>query len=178
MADLAAGTKNDDTMFMLFNELSDQQPITLLEVPEKYLTAKGIGKTFYALKTYQIKLFDVYRRDIWYEFKNGNKREAMKKLSTLTIALALAGAGTDEIKDWWLGRDTDWSDRVFDNFLRLGGISKYTMYKAKKEGLGSALLAQFAPPLGIIDPLSKDVEEFIRKGELEKGLRSTADVPV
>ena len=178
MKDLAAGVKNDDTLFMLFNELSDQQPITVLEVPEKYLTAKGVGKTFYALKTFQLKLFDVYRRDVWNEYKNGNKTEASRKLFFLTTALILMGIGTDEIKDFLLGRAADWDDRAIDNGLKLVGFSKYTIYKVRKEGLGQGLLAQFAPPLGIVDPLSKDIDEFIRKGELEKGARSAANVPI
>lgn len=176
MKELAAGKKTDNTLFLLYNALSNAQPISKLEVPEKYLTS-NYGKTFYALKTYQLKLLDVYRNDIWHEIKNGNKLYGFKKLITLTTALVLLGTGADEIKDFILGRKSDFNDRFWDNLFRLFGFSKYTMYKVRKEGLSRGLLAQFAPPAGVIDPLTKDIDELIRKGELEKGTRTIGNIP-
>ncbi len=177
MTALKAGEKSDDTLFLLYNALSDVQPISRIEVPEKYLSS-GAGKVFYALKTYQLKLLDVYRNEVWHEIKNGNKIEGYKKLAFLTGALMFLGAGTDELKDWLLGRKTNFSDLVIDNFLRLGGFSKYTISRAREEGIGQSILAQFAPPFGIVDPLTKDIDELVRKGQLEKGARFTAYVPV
>lgn len=177
MKELREGRKTDNTLFLLWNKLSDTQPISRLEVPEKYLTS-DVGKVFYALKTYQLKLLDIYRNDVWYEIKNGNKLLGFKKLISLSVALISMGALADEIKDFILGRKTDFSDKVWDNLLRLGGFSKYTMYKVRKEGLSKGLIAQFAPPAGFIDPLTKDIDELIRKGELEKGARTTQSLPV
>jgi hypothetical protein len=180
MEQLAAGKKTDDTLFLLYNKLSDVQPISAIEVPEKYLTS-GAGKLFYALKTYQIKLMDVYRDQIINEMRHGTKVdriEAARKFTMLTAGLVGLGMTTDEFKDWILGRKTYFNDLFIDNLWRIGGLSKYTISRYTEEGLGSAMLAQFAPPLGSIDAATKDLTEFIRKGELEKGARTWAFVPV
>lgn len=175
--DLIHGNKTDDILFLLWNELSDKQPITKLEVPEYYLTS-NVGKVFYSLKTYQLKLLDIYRNDIWQEIRFGDKGKGYRKLITLTTALMLLGAGADEAKDFILGRETSFSDLLINNLLKIGGFSKYTIFQTRKEGLGRGFVSQFAPPFGILDTGTQDIDELIRKGELEKGARFTQHIPV
>lgn len=177
MQDLTEGNKTNDLLFVLWNELSDKQPISELEVPEPYHTSP-VGKVFYSLKTYQLKLLDIYRNDVWHEIKQGDKRKGYKKLITLTTAIFLLGASTDEVKDFIFGRKTSFSDLVINNMLKIGGISKYTIYKTRTEGMSGGIISMIAPPFGIFDEGLRDIDELIRKGTLEKGASFTQDVPV
>ena len=173
--DLKTGKVTDDILFTLFNTLSDIQPITPLEVPQKYHRTNW-GKTFYALKTYQLKLLDVFRNKIIDRIKNGDREEKIEGLKSfirLSTSLVLLNAGLDEVKDFINGRKTDFSDRVVDNILKLGGFSRYTLWKTREEGIGKGLLTQFAPPLGVFDAALLDVAK-----PDDKGLRVTRYIPL
>ena len=90
------------------------------------------------------------------------------------MLLVLANGAADELKDWLLGRETDLSDRVTDNVLRLFGVSKYMTWKARTEGYGSAIVRQILPPFKFVDSLSKDI---LSAGD-GKGLQTPQSVPV
>ncbi len=172
--DLKAGNITENVKLYLFNVLSDFQPISLSEMPQKYLTG-GNGRIFYMLKTFTLKQFDIYRREIFQKIaKEGSRLEGIKNLVYLTSAFVAANAGADFIKDFILGRPIDIEDKVVDNFLRLLGISKFVTWKAREEGVGSAMVRQIAPPFKAVDALSKD----INKAGDEKGLEITQSIPV
>lgn len=187
VGDLVNKNVTSDVKFLLFNELSDVQPISRIEVPEKYLTSDS-GKLFYVLKTYQLKLFDIYRREIFQEIKKGNVKEGLGRLGRLTTGLVVLGAGVDEIKDFVFNRKTSFSDKVIDNFLKLGGFSKYTTWQARKEGLGKALLSQIMPATGLANDISKDVMKLYdeqhadtkdkRRNARHKGYETVKDIPL
>lgn len=174
--DLVSGEISDNVKLLTYNRLLDFQPVGLSEMPQKYLDA-GNGRLFYMLKTFTLKQFDVYRREIYYELKSGDhtrQKQGMKNFVRLTMFFVLANAGADELKDWILGRETDLDDRVTDNMLRLFGISKFVTWKARTEGVASALARQILPPFKFIDSLGKDI---ISAGD-EKGLEMLGSVPV
>jgi len=113
--DLKAGKITDNVKLLVYSRLLDFQPAALSEMPEQYLKA-GNGRVFYMLKTYTLKQFDVFRREVYNTFKNGDsqqKIEAVKKLAYLSGLIVLSNAGADEIKDWMLGRETTLEDRTF-----------------------------------------------------------------
>lgn len=174
---LKNGEKTDDTLFLLYNHLSDVQPISRIEVPERYLRS-NVGKVFYALKTYQIKLLDIYRNEVYNEWKSGNRVDAVRKLTTMTAALVALGVGTDELKDWLLRKKgLTLKERVYDNLWRIAGFNKY-MANRLDEGLGAAVFSQTAPPLGVADAAVRDMAELARTGELKFGSRSAAYIPI
>ena len=174
--DLLANDITDNVKLLVYNRLLDFQPVSLSEMPEKYLTA-GNGRLFYMLKTFTLKQFDIYRNEIYYGLRHGNKAkkiEAMRNFIALTSMFVLANAGADELKDWVLGRDTDLGDRVVDNLLRLFGVSKFVTWKARTEGAGSAIARQILPPFKFIDAATKDI---VTAGD-DKGLYTINSVPV
>jgi len=166
----------DNVKLLVYSRLLDFQPVALSEMPEKYLTA-GNGRLFYMLKTFTLKQFDIYRNEIYNKFKNGDradKVQAIKNLVRLTMFFVIANAGADELKDWVLGRKTDFEDRAVDNMLRLAGVSKFYTWKARTEGIGSATLKLILPPVKFIDSLTKD----ITKAGDEKGLETVGSIPL
>ena len=54
--------KNSDVKLLLWHDLSDMQPVSLSEMPLKYLQNPN-GRLLYMLKTFTVKQFDVMRRD-------------------------------------------------------------------------------------------------------------------
>lgn len=175
--DLKTGKNTEDVKLLAFNELLDMQPVALSEMPVQYLKG-GNGRVFYMLKTYTVKQFDIYRNEVWHEMVK-NPAKGMRNLVYLTGSLVLANATADEIKDTILGRETSWEDRTIDNLLRLAGFSKFTIYKARQEGAGSAAAQTILPPMKLLDSISKDLTSK-NDGEPKgiEDLETPASVPV
>ena len=91
VAAIRTGRKTDDVGYYLFSELSEVQPISLSQMPVKYLTAKE-GKIFYALKSFALKQFDFARKKILREIGRGKFKSAFK--NTLVLSAYLGGSQT------------------------------------------------------------------------------------
>lgn len=174
---LQQGEITENVKMLVYSRLADFQPVGLSEMPERYLTS-GNGRVFYMLKTFTIKQFDAFRREALSKIASGKtkgeKVEGLKNLIRLALFFVLANATADELKDWVLGRTTDFSDRVADNVLRLAGASKFVTWTARTEGAGTALAKQVLPPFKFIDSLTKDI---YNAGD-DKGLELTASIPL
>ena len=173
--DLKKGDITDNVRLLVYNRLLDFQPVALSEMPEKYLKG-GNGRLFYMLKTFTIKQMDVYRNEVYKQIASPDRKvklQGLKNMARLSMYFVLANAGADELKDFILGRKTSFSDRVIENFLRLGGISKYVTWTARREGVGTAAAKQLLPPFKFIDSLSKDI---LSAGD-KKGVRTIGSIP-
>ncbi|MCK5451195.1 MAG: hypothetical protein KAI70_05475 [Candidatus Omnitrophica bacterium] len=170
--DLIKDKITDNVKLLVYSRLLDFQPVALSEMPQKYLDA-GNGRLFYMLKTFTLKSFDVFRNEAYNKIKKGDV-QGFKNLVRLACFFVLANAGADEIKDFFLRRHTDFEDRVTDNILRLFGVSKFVTWKARTEGVGSALSRQILPPFKFIDAAGKDI---LHAGD-EKGLEVMASIPI
>ena len=169
MADLKAGNISENVKVMMFSELSNYQPISLSELPLKYLQHPN-GRIFYALKSFTIKQLDVLRRDVVHEFQSGNKAEATKKLVAYITILPLMGAGVQEVKDFISRGDDidieDIPDQYISKLYQLFGTSRYITENFTKKGeLTPALGELFLPPIGLIDAFSKDLTKTV-SGEI------------
>jgi hypothetical protein len=115
------------------------------------------------LKTYAIKQLNIFRSKIaTLSDKNASKEErikAAKDLIRLAGLLMLMGMTTDEIKNFILGREVSFRDKVMDNMLKLAGLNKYTIYQGRKEGLGKAAASFIIPPVPYIDYVMKDINK-------------------
>ena len=60
--DLAQGKLTDDVKLLMFCEICNIQPVSKSEMPEKYLTGNW-SRLGYQLKTFTVKMFDVFRRE-------------------------------------------------------------------------------------------------------------------
>lgn len=152
---------SDNIKMLLYSKVLDFQPVALSEMPELYLNS-GNGRVFYMLKTYTMKQFDVFRREVFHNIKSENpqqKIQGIKNMVQLVALLTLANATADEIKDFMLGKETRFSDNVIENFLSLGGASRYLKMKISRDGIGTALSQQILPPMKFINSASKDAFE-------------------
>jgi len=157
--DLQDGTINDNIKLLIHSRVLDFQPMSLSEMPQKYLTA-GNGRVFYMLKTYTVKQLDVYRNEVYNKLKNGDRAEkiqAIQNFGRLMMLLALANGGANELKDFILGRKTSFRDQTVDTLLKLAGISRFTVWQARREGPWTAAAKLILPPFKFIDSAYKDI---------------------
>lgn len=179
--DLKSGNITENVKYLAFNKLLDFQPVALSEVPEKYLSS-GNGRIFYTLKTWTIKMFDVYRNEAFQDISSGNKQQVIKGLQNLirlSMCLVLMNATADTIKDLLLGRKIELNDLVIDNIAKLFGLSKYQLDLSSKEGIGSTLISTILPPTQLVDSAYKDINKSIKANELDiQNLATWKSVPI
>ena len=159
ITDLKNGVASENVKYLLFSELLDFQPVALSEMPEKYLTG-GNGRIFYMLKSFTLKQIDVSRREAFDKIAEGNVKEGLGNLIRFAVAFMLMNGTADVIKDFLLNREIDLNDLLLDNLLRLAGFSKFQIYKAREEGIGSTALRTIVPPAKFIDSLWKDIRSI------------------
>jgi hypothetical protein len=127
VADLKEGNITDNVKLYLFNELSDIQPITLSEMPQKYLDHPN-GRILYMLKSFTLKQWDIVRREIVQEYSKGNKQQAIKNAALMSGYLAAANVGVSTMQNIMMGRKVD-PDAIPGNalwsLLGVFGMNKY-----------------------------------------------------
>lgn len=153
IADLKAGEVSRNVKLWAFNEISDVQPTSLIEMPEGYLNAKN-GRLAYMLKSFTLKQIDLVRNKIIGQWKAGNKAEASKNAALLAGYLTVANTGTGAVKDILLGREVrpeDIPDRALWALLGVYGMNEYVFDRYLKQGKivegGMAYITPAAPYL-------------------------------
>ena len=164
LRDLANNNITDNVKLFLFNQLSDVQPISLLEVPQKYLDARN-GRIFYALKTFMLKQLDIQRSQGLNKIRQGKVAEGVGFLAKYYGLMALGGAGTAQIQNLLLGREEEFTDGMAATLMKNFALSEYNL-KDLSKGRVSEFLANIAgPPTAVLDAVIKDVAEFGRDSE-------------
>ena len=176
VSDLQNGVASENVKFLLFTNLADFQPIDASEMPEGYLKG-GNARILYMLKTYTLKQIDIFRNEV---FIGMHKRpaEALGNLVRLAALFTLCNASADVIKDLILGRplydeDDDegnfWAEKFIDYLLRIMGLTKYSLYKFKRDGIAEGVSSIVLPPIfNFITRGGKDVDKAMKDdGEFE-----------
>jgi hypothetical protein len=169
--------ENRDALFVLFNDLSQWQPISLSEMPAAYNTA-GNMRIAYMLKSFNIKALNNIKREVMNDYNSGNTLGAAKSGMYLVAAMSLAGAGADEIKDWILGRDTEFSENVYDQLGSMFLMNRFTIERGLDQGkLLTSLVQGQMPPLRYMDFVIDDMGKWMFDRENFK-FKSLQNIPV
>jgi len=158
MVDFANKRDTRNTRLYMLHKLSDFQPATLSELPEGFLKG-GNWRILYMLKSFDIKKFDVYRREVFQQIaKPGIKGKliGIKNLIKLAMFLTAMEASADVIKDLLSGKEVVISDLVIQNLADFF-ISRYRRGTMRREGVGSGFAKQIVPPFKLINAIGKDV---------------------
>ena len=115
---LETGEINDDIISLAYWTLLEHQPVAESEMSALYLRSSG-AKLFYQLKTWQMKQLSLWRSETVGMWKKGQKAQAIKNGITMTIALTMAGAAPDVLRDFFQGRPIHLKDFVAENLFRL-----------------------------------------------------------
>lgn len=151
--DLQNKHMSQNVKLMLFNELSDVQPISLSEMPKSYLDAPN-GRILYMLKSFTLKQLDVLRREILQEYKRGNKMNAIKNAVRIGGYMMAGNTGTSIVKDWMQGREIrpeDLPSRSLWALLGVYGLNEYSAEQFNKRGPMTGLAMYMAPASPMID---------------------------
>lgn len=170
--DLKGGKVTDDTRFYIFNKVLDVSPRALEEMPEAYVKYPN-ARIFYSMKSYAIKVLDVYRNDVAKKWKD-SPATATKNFIWLTSTLAMAGATGSQIRDWYNGKETKFSDNVMNSLLNLMLLSSYDVGQIGTDGIGKAILSKGLPATRLFDDIGRDL---INAGD-GKGVDSVRNIPV
>ena len=162
VSDLRAGNITDNVKMLAFSELANFQPISLSEMPLKYLQADA-GRVFYALKSFTLKQFDVMRREIIHELTDGNPVQGMRKFIAYATILPLSGATVQEVKDFISRGDEisieDIPDQMAINAIKLMGTSQWVVENRLKKGqFGAAIGEAVMPPITLLDGLKEELQ--------------------
>ena len=152
IADLKAG--NRDSAYirtLLFNKLSETQPLTKAEMALGIVNNPNLRFTV-AMKSFMVKQLNFVKDRMVNEFidgvRTGNARKIKKASSDLALLmtfLLMIGLPVDALKDFLAGRLGYMSDYLFNGVFRIFGISRYTAYQARKEGVGQAAFDYVTP---------------------------------
>ena len=171
---LKRGDANDPNVkTYLFSQLAKTQPISLSEYSEFYLRNPS-ARPAYFLKSFALKQLETTRRDVTRKLASGNAneiRDGMRQGIRLSVLFGGGMTANNLFKDYLLDRDdkpgmgfkvnlSDPSIKITGNqvpkiknvanaaadaILTLFGLSKYSVYRIKDDGL-YGVVDMFLPP--------------------------------
>lgn len=174
-----SGEVTDSVRLHAFHQVSKINPVSLSQMPARYLTA-GNGRIFYTLKSYNIKALAMLRREGFAKMAvKGTRKEGLIQVVKLAALIVAAGVGTDELKEWLLGKDSTLSDKVHENLLGILMVSSYTLEQTQRSGVGAAGVASFLVPPGLtaFDPLMRDIFNLVNP-EKEATYKTLKETPI
>lgn len=141
--ELQSGKITDRVKTLLWNDLTDVQPITLTEMPEAYLKMPN-GRIFYSLKTYMIKQLDLLRNRSLAKMKSKDNKTRLEGLRDIARYAGIVGGGNASVatvRDYYLSggdpRDLtvkNYTDNFINSLLSVGFMNKYIVEKYLSEG--------------------------------------------
>ena len=170
--DLARGRYDSENVKLLaFHELSDFQPISLSEMPEAYLNAKN-GRLLYMLKSFTLKQYDLVRRNIYQEAKQGNIKGAARNAAVLAGYLSVTNMGIQSIRDMLLGREVrveDIPSKAWWSLLGVYGGNKYLVDRYFSQGdIKQGAIELLVPATPLVDSVfSMTADVFDEDKEFE-----------
>ena len=167
IADLK-GDKKDSALVrsLLFNKLSETQPLSSAEMAMGIVGNPNL-RLAVAMKSFMVKQMvftkDRMLNDMFGPGRtNAQRLNAHKDLAKLLTFMLLIGVPTDALKDFLAGRVGYLGDYLFDGTFRVAGVSRYTGYKIRTEGIGRAAF-DYATPVAFQQAMDAS-------GELQKVL--------
>jgi len=158
LEDVANKKLTENVKLLLWHELSGVQPISLSEMPQKYLNHPD-GRLLYMLRTFTIKQFDFMRREIFNLARHGKTYEAALNTAKFASLFIAANSGVDALKDFMKGKEIEMEDHIVDNAWTLVGLNKYTIDGAKRKGPSRAVIDFVAPPISVFDDLYRGIDD-------------------
>lgn len=181
VSDLKAGRMSDEVKDYAWMELSRTQPISMLEMPQKYM-AHPNARSYLMLKSFVMKQIDLVRRDAIQNMKHplkepGKFAKGVRNLTEISIVMGTAGAGTQAVKDWLQGKEvkfelTDipmnmiknlgWSEYQLDKFR---GVSRQAAQLRRDSGDKMARASEAQPVIATLElamPPARIFDDVIR----------------
>ncbi len=163
-ADLVADDLSENVRLMLFNELSDVQPISLSEMPAAYLNNPNM-RIFYMLKTFALKQLDLLRKRGVDQIAKGNYAQGGKFIASYITVFGGMGATVTEIKHGLTGRGfnvQDIPDNYVDTLMGIFLMNRYMGQDIQKGNIVDAAANVVVPPLDWVNAVAQDVAAAVK----------------
>lgn len=169
--------KDQDVRLFAFNELSNQQPITKLEVPEFYNKYPQF-RVLYLYKTFAVKQLNFAYANILSDIKN-NPKQGFKKLVKFMAWLMAVGVTKDIIADMLKGKEIHLTDSAMFSITSFFFLNEYNYYTFKNKGAIMGVFHMVMPPVPLMTEISSDVKRA-SKGKIKNPmqLKTIRGVPV
>ena len=186
IADLQARRVTDNTKLLLWNELSDVQPISLSEMPAAYLNMKN-GRILYSLKSFGLKQLDLVRRNIIMKAQRGQVAEAFEEALKYGAIMGLSGGSVENARSFLRGgfdldATSSMDDAAFESLSKIFFMSKYTKEKFLQEGKYGSYAMNLIQPAApsVLDTIGKSFDSvvFDQEVDFEAFSRTMKNVPV
>tara|TARA_R110002124_G_scaffold239747_1_gene404908 strand:+ start:1508 stop:4621 length:3114 start_codon:yes stop_codon:yes gene_type:complete len=182
METLQKGEIDDNVKLMLWNELSEVQPISLSEMPAAYLNSPN-GRVFFAMKSYMLKQLGLVRKDVVEQYRKGNKKEALVNATRYALIMGTSNATVQEVRNYVKsGFDTEGmtvdftdaatfadtaSDAWVQSLMDIVFLSKYQKERHLANGdWGQYIATQLMPAsIGLTDMVGKAATEVANDQE-------------
>jgi hypothetical protein len=156
---LKNGTDDELTELYMFHELSNTQPISLLEMPKKFLDVPN-GRIMYSLKSFGLKQLTLIHNNIIKKAKGGDKIGATKEALKYAAFIGIAGGTVDEAKGLMSGQEfkvSDLPDHILNNLTSLFFLNKYALGDIQKGDLTAFAGDLVVPPVPPVEAALKQV---------------------
>lgn len=176
--DFVEGKWNDDASLLLFSELARLQPTSSSSRAQGFNEASEFKKIFYTLRSYPLKQVGILREQAYNELKRGNTAHGFARLITY---LTLVAAG-QQVFQFAKDKALDRPDQTFDEYaaagiLQLAMVPRYSIYRAKQEGIGTAAMETLVPGLGMVNDFGKDLLTTAKFATETKGQNGRTQIP-
>jgi hypothetical protein len=162
VSDLQAGKVSENAKLLLWNELSGSQPISLSDMPQKYLGSPD-GRIFYQLRSFTLKQIQLLADDVKDEFDKGNYAKAGKNAVAYAVLVGGGNAAVQEARNAARGRGFD-IERLPEHWLNYlmstALTSKFGVDQLAEGNITGFVESALAPPLGAIGDLANDAVDI------------------
>lgn len=189
MKDLKEWKATDDVRTYIFLKLCNIQPLTATEMPPGYHK----NPVFYMLKSFALKQLD-YIVKKWIKYAIKNPKKGIPRLARIMFFIMMMNGISDELKNITLGRKNNsifyrllngddigpaLSWLFMDNFLKMFGLTKYSIYEAKTNGIDKAFTNIFLsiPPLQVPWNIISDILWMLNWKTSFEDLKSLQMIP-
>lgn len=180
--DLKTGKITDIVRTVMFGELCDVQPMTMLERPEWYVRNPN-GRMLYMLRGVTLRQLNYAIKEAHYAGMKGGikgKIDAFIQLLRIAFWMTLFGGSIGMIKAIFRGQEIkDVSPYFVDGLLQyLLIFNRYTPRKLEEEGVSGVVSDAVIPPFQFWDAVARDLmeEDPEKRGEITKSVPVIGDM--
>jgi len=133
----------------VWHELTQQQPVSKLEMPQWALENPN-GRILMSMKSWMLKQADLMRRKVYDQYKSGDKKGALGNALSLMTAYGVGGAAVGQVTNWLLGRDTEPGvGDIFENAFKTFALNQFTRENIAQGKVEDALVSTVMPPVRV-----------------------------
>lgn len=173
---------NENLQSLLYFDLSAVQPMSLLDMPQRYALGSGAYKLLYQLKSFAARRANYLYTRTQEQFHNAKTPEEYSRAiaDTMRFFTLMIGYGamTNLLKDFLLGRSLDITEELLDTILQNAMVTRYMIKRGKQDPMNALVNAIMPPAVGTANDLWQDTGRVIsgKKGVSQMNIWSRLPV--